>query len=222
MLQKPMNDAHRWRLVGGEQRAGRVGLGVAIGLAYFIAARFGLTLRAETGTSIFWPAAGIAIGALIIWGPSARMPVSAGVVAATAVSNVMIGMNTWLALAFGFVNAGQALLATGLIERWLGRSLKLADVSQVVGFLAAVTIGAAIAALGSTIAVSFIESGGSPSTVWRVWFASCLLGIITVAPLLVGIAEAVRNSPQRRELVEGAVGVVVLVALSAFVISLPE
>jgi len=83
-------------------------------------------------------------------GPLGARPVSAGVVAATALSNLMIGRNTWLAVAFGFVNAGQALLATGLIERWFGRSLKLADVSQVLGFLVAVTIGSAVAALDST------------------------------------------------------------------------
>ena len=222
MLQKLMNNVHGWRLVGGEQWAGRVGLTVAVGLAYFIAARFGLALRTDTGTSIFWPAAGIAVGALIVWGPTARVPVSAGVVVATAVSNLMIGRNTWLAVAFGFVNAGQALLAAGLIESWFGRSLKLGDVSQVLGFLVATTIGAAVGAMGATIAIGLIGSTGSPFTVWRVWFASCLLGIVTVAPLLVGIAEAVRDSPSRRELVEGAVGVVVLVALSAFVISLPE
>ena len=202
---------------------GTVGLAVAVGIAYFMAALFGLALRANTGTSIFWPGAGISVGALIVWGPTARLPVSAGVVVATAVSNLMIGRNAWLAVAFGFVNAGQALLTAGLIERWFGRSLKLGDVSQSLGFLAAATTGAAVGAMGATIAVGFIESTASSFTVWRVWFASCLLGIVTVAPLLVGIAEAVRNRiSSRRELVEGAVGVVMLVALSAFVISLPE
>jgi integral membrane sensor domain MASE1 len=223
MLHKLANDADGGRLVGTEQWPGRVGLAVAIGLAYFLAAQFGLALRASiTGTSVFWPAAGISVGALIVWGPGARVPVSAGVVIATAVSNIMIGRNAWLAVAFGFVNAGQALLTAGLIERWFGRSPKLGDVSQVVGFLVAATIGAAVGAMGATIAVGLIEQTGSPFTVWRVWFASCLLGIVTVAPLLIGIAEAVRNSPSRRELVEGAVGVVMLAALSAFVISLPE
>ena len=202
---------------------GTVGLAVAVGIAYFMAARFGLALRANTGTSIFWPGAGIAVGALIVWGPTARMPVSAGVVVATAVSNLMIGKNPWLAVAFGFVNAGQALLAAGLIERWFGRSLELGDVSQSLGFLVAATTGAAVGAMGATIAVGFIEPTASSFTVWRVWFASCLLGIVTVAPLLVGVAEAVRNRiSSRRELVEGAVGIVVLVALSVFVISLPE
>ena len=77
--------------------------------------------------------------------------------------------------------------------------------------------------MGATIAVGLIEPTASSFTVWRVWFASCLLGIVTVAPLLVGVAEAVRNRiSSRRELVEGAAGVVMLAALSAFVISLPQ
>ena len=172
---------------------GKIGLAVAIGIAYFMAAELGLALRAETGTSVFWPAAGISVGALIVWGRRARLPVAAGVVFATVVSNVMIGRNPWLAVAFGVVNAGQALLTTGLIERWLGRSFKLRDVRQVLGFLMASTIGAAVAATGAAIAVDLIQSTASPITVWRTWFASCLLGVVTFAPLLVGIADAVRH-----------------------------
>ena len=201
---------------------GAVGLAVAIGVAYFMAAWLGLALRANTGTSVFWPAAGISVGALIVWGPRARLPVAAGVLVATAVSNLMIGRNGWLAVAFGVVNAGQALLTTTLIERWFGRSFKLGDVPQVLGFLVASAIGSAVGATGATIAVGLIQSTASPFIVWRVWFASCLLGMVTVAPLLVGIAEAVRHLPSRRELIEGAVGVVMLAALSAFVISLPQ
>ena len=78
---------------GYQSWLGTVGLAIAVGIAYFMAARFSLALRANTGTSIFWPGAGISVGALIVWGPTARMPVSAGVVVATAVSNLMIGKN---------------------------------------------------------------------------------------------------------------------------------
>jgi hypothetical protein len=98
---------------------GTVGLAVAVGIAYFMAARFGLALRAVTGTSIFWPAAGISVGALIVWGPTARVPVSAGVVVATAVSNLMIGRNAWLAAAFGLVNVP----CRGRAERTLVREV---------------------------------------------------------------------------------------------------
>jgi PAS domain S-box-containing protein len=205
-----------------QSRLGTISLAVGVGFAYFMAARLGLALRANTGTSIFWPAAGISVGALIVWGPRARLPVSAGVVLATAASNLMIGRSTWLAVAFGIVNAGQALLTAGLIEHWFGRIFKLGDVSQVLGFLVASSIGAAVAAVGAAIAVSLIQSTTSPFIVWRIWFASCLLGIVTVTPLVVGIAEAVRNLPPLREVIEGAVSVAMLAALSAFVVSLPQ
>ena len=122
------------------------GFAVAIGVAYFMAAWLGLALRATTGIAVFWPAAGISVGALIVWGPRARLPVAAGVMVATAVSNLLTGRNVWLAVAFGVVNAGQALLTTTLIERWFGRSFKLGDVPQVLGFLVASAIGLAVAA----------------------------------------------------------------------------
>ncbi len=201
---------------------GRVGFAIAIGIAYFMAAELGLALRANTGTSVFWPAAGISVGALIVWGPKARLSVAAAVVVATAVSNLTIGKNPWLACAFGVVNAGQVLLTAGLIERWFGRSFKLGDVPQVLGFLMASAIGASVGAMGAAIAVGLIQSTASPFIVWRIWFASCLLGIVTVAPLLVGIGKAVRQLPPRRELFDGVVGILMLAALSAFVISLPQ
>jgi hypothetical protein len=70
---------------------GRVGFTVAIGIAYFMAAELGLALRTNTGTSVFWPAAGISVGALIVWGPKARLSVAAAVVVATAISNLDCG-----------------------------------------------------------------------------------------------------------------------------------
>ena len=201
---------------------GRVGFAVAIGIAYFMAAELGLALRASTGTSIFWPAAGISVGALIVWGPKARLSVAAAVVVATAISNLTIGKNPWLACAFGVVNAAQVVLTAGLIERWFGRSFKLGDVPQVLGFLMASAIGASVGAMGAAIAVGLIQPTASLFIVWRFWFASCLLGIVTVAPLVVGICEVVRQLPPRRELVDGVVGILMLAALCAFVISLPK
>ena len=208
-----------WRY---QSRLGAAGFAVAIGVAYFMAAWLGLAFRIDTETSVFWPAAGIAVGALIVWGPGTRLPVAAGVLVATAAANLMIGRNGWLSVAFGIVNVGQALLTAILIERWFGRSLELGNVPQVLGFLAASAIGSAVGAVGAAVVVGLIQSTASPFIVWRIWFASCLLGMVTVAPLLVGTAEAVRQMPPRRELIEGAVGVLMLAVSNAFVISLPQ
>jgi len=50
---------------------GLVELAVATGVGYFLLARLGLLLRAES-VAVFFPAAGLAIGALIALGPRAR------------------------------------------------------------------------------------------------------------------------------------------------------
>ena len=200
-----------------------MGIAVAIGIAYFMAARFGLAFRAKPGgVAVFWPAAGIAIGALIALGPNARLPVAVAVAVATIISKLLITGNLWLGITFGIVCAGQTLLTAWLTERWFGRAFKLENVTQVLGFLVASTAGAVVAAFGAVAAISLAHSTASALDVWRPWFAACLLGTVTVAPLLIGLTEAVRELPPRRELIEGAVGLVALGALSVFIISLPK
>jgi len=209
--------------VPGQRWLGAVGLGLGIGIAYFAAAHFGLTLRTKPeGIAIFWPAAGIAVGALIALGPTTRLPIAVGVVCATALSNAMIGRNVWVAVLFGLVNAAQTLLTAWLIEKNFGRFFKLEDVPHVLGFLVASAIGAALAAVGAAAAVSLVAPAASPLNVWRLWFAACSLGIVTVAPVLIGLGQAVREPPTRGELIEGAAGVVSLAVMSVFLISLPQ
>jgi hypothetical protein len=195
--------------------------GIVFGAAYFAAAWLGLALRAYTGTSVFWPAAGVAVGALIVCGPGAWFPVASGLLLATTAANLMNGRSGWLSVAFGLVEVAPALAATTLIERWFGRSFKLGDVPQILGFLGAATIGSAVGAMGGTIAIDLTQSIASHLGVCRFWFTSSLLGMVTVAPLVVGIAEALRRTSPRRELIEGAVGVLMLAVSTAFIISLP-
>jgi PAS domain S-box-containing protein len=134
----------------------------------------------------------------------------------------MVGRNLWLAITFGFLNAGEAVFTAWLIGRWFGGAFKLDNVQQVLGFMVASAAGSAIAAVGAAAALSLTRLTQSPLDVWRVWFAACFLGAVTIAPLLIGLGEAVRTRPPNRELAEGALGLIILAALSAFVISLPE
>jgi hypothetical protein len=52
-------------------------------------------------------------------------------------------------------------------------------------------------------------------------FTSAALDIVTVAPLAIGLASAIRWAPPQREQVEGATALVTLGATSTFVVSLP-
>ena len=64
--------------------AGSIGLAVAIGIVYFVAARLSLALLTKPeGVAVFWPAAGVSAGALIALGSRALWPVVFGTVAAT-------------------------------------------------------------------------------------------------------------------------------------------
>ena len=123
---------------------GALALTVTIGIAYFMAARFGQALRTTPeGVAFFWPAAGIAVGVLVKLGSNARLPVAIAVAFGSIASSLFIGRHAGLSIIFGLVNAGQALLTAWLIERWCGRAFKLNDVTQVMGFLAGSAVGAA-------------------------------------------------------------------------------
>src|SRR5262245_6789909 len=191
-LSPPLRDSSSLRAMFRSGRrinpspASAIGLAVAIAFAYFMAARLGLIYMTKPGLAVFWPAAGVAVGALIALGPRARLPVAAAVVVATILANLAIGRIATLSLVFGLVNAGQTLLTAWLVERWFGREFKLEDIFQVLGFLAASAIGAAMAAAGAALAISLMQAAASPLDLWRLWFASCLLGIVTMAPLVIG------------------------------------
>jgi two-component sensor histidine kinase/integral membrane sensor domain MASE1 len=196
-------------------------IALAIGIVYLVAARLGLLFMAKPGLAVFWPASGIAVGALIALGRSARWPIAVAVAVATVVANIMIDRMAPLAIVFGLVNVGQTLLTAWLVERWFGRPFKLEDVGQVLGFLAASAIAAGMAAAGAALALGLAVPTASPLEVWRLWFASCLLGIVTVAPLVIGLSVALREQLPRRELIEGAVALVMLVAVGLVQISVP-
>jgi integral membrane sensor domain MASE1 len=51
-------------------------------------------------------------------------------------------------------------------------------------------------------------------TTWQHWFASDAVGIITVAPLAIGLAEALRNPPSRNEIIEGVAALLVFVVMT--------
>ena len=200
-----------------------IGLAIAVGIAYFFAAQLSLALRGETdGIALFWPAAGVSCGVLIALGRNARLAVVGGVMVATIIANLMGDRNVWSATAFAFCNAGEALLAAWLIERHFGSPFSLDRLRNVRGLLAVAVVATAASGIGGTVAVKLFHSPAAPIwTTWQHWFASDIVGIITVAPLIIGLAEAVREPPPRNETVEGVVTLVVLAAMTVVIVLVP-
>jgi signal transduction histidine kinase len=200
-----------------------VGLALAVGLAYFIAARLGvgLVLKPE-GVAVFWPAAGISSGSLIALGRRARWPLAAGVIAATVVVHLVIADPLWAGVAWGVCNAAEALITAGLIELYFGADFSLDKLRQVLGLLVAAIIGTALSGIGGAVTYRLYAGPSAAMLVsWQHWFASDAIGIFIVAPLVIGVAAAMRQPLPRREVTEGAAALAALAVMTGIVILLP-
>jgi signal transduction histidine kinase len=208
--------------IGLTRWVGAIGLAVAVGIAYFIAARLSLALLTKPeGVAVFWPAAGVSVGVLIALGSWARWPVVSGTIAATIAANLLGDRSLWSAVLFGFCNAGEAMLTAWLVERHFGSDFKLNRPRNVLGLAAAAIVATALSGVGGAITFKLFHSTTTQIlTAWRHWFASDGLGIIAVAPLLIEVASAARDRPPLSELVEGTLAVAGLVLVSVFAIFL--
>ena len=206
------------------QRASSIGLAMAVGIVYFLAARFSLSLLTKPdGVAVFWPASGVAAGVLIALGPPAKWPVAIGAAAATIAANLLGDRSFAGAVTFALCNAGEAMLTAGLIERQFGSGFALHGVRQVLGLLAAAVLGSAISGIGGVVGFKLFHFPTASSlTIWQHWFASDALGILTVAPLLIGAAAAARDPPSPNEILEGAVALVAITLTITLVIFIPH
>jgi signal transduction histidine kinase len=201
---------------------GSIGLAVAVGIVYFVAARISLVLLTKPeGVAVFWPAAGVSAGVLIALGSRARWPVVVGTMAATIVANLSGDRNLWSAVLFGLCNAGEAVLTAWLIGHYFGSDFRLSKLRNVLGLAVAAIAGVAVSGIGGAVTFKLFHSTTTPIlTIWQHWFASDGLGIITVAPVLIELASASRDRPSLSELVEGAVAVAALALVSGLAILL--
>jgi PAS domain S-box-containing protein len=201
---------------------GSISFAVLVACVYMLSAKMSLALLTPDGVAVFWPAAGVAAGALIAVGPAARWPVVAGTMVATIVANLLGDRNVASAIVFALCNAGEAVIAAALIERYFGSPFTLDRLRNVLGLLAAATIAAALSGIGGALGFAAFH-GGSESllTTWRNWFASDALGIVTIAPLVIGLAAATREPPGRNEMLEGLAALASLVIMSVIAIALP-
>ena len=193
-------------------------------VAYFLAARLSLSLLEKPdGVAVFWPAAGLASGLLIVMGPAARWPVVIGVMAATVWANLLGDRNVWNALFSAVANASEAATVAGLIYRAYGSSFELNTLARVVGLFAATVAGTLVSGIPGTLGfIWFHTATASVPTIWFHWIASDSLGTLTVAPLVIGLASLIRNVPSKREVIEGVLALAVLWALCTFLVLSPN
>jgi len=190
-----------------------LGAAAGVAIAYYLAARLGLALLASpSDVAVFWPASGLAAGILILSNRRRWPAIAIGIIAGTVAANLMSDRNLLTSLLKGLCNAGEALLVATLIERWFGRPFAFVDLRHALGFATAACLGAVASALGGAATMTVFHSAAPYWDVWRAWFLSDGVGIVMVAPMVIGLHQAWKKPPSWAESIEAA-GVLSLLAL---------
>jgi PAS domain S-box-containing protein len=197
-----------------------LGAAGSIAVAYFLAARLGLALRPlPAHMAVFWPATGIATGILIIAGRRAGLAVVLGVMAGS-VAAIVLNQRGFLASIFlGASNVGEVVLLAWLLSRWCDRPLAFRDLREVLGFLSAAGIAAAISGIGGAATLAFYVA--PYQVVWETWVPSHAVGIVVVAPLLIALDQIRRHPPSQGEAVEVLSALAILLLATLYAVCQP-
>jgi signal transduction histidine kinase len=199
-----------------------IGIAAAVGVAYFLAAEVSNSFLITPETVIFWPAAGISSGLLISLWSTARWPVLAGVIIATAAANLLRHFGVAATAAWVVGNAAEPMIIAGLIQHYFGANFKIDRLYCVLGLFAAAIIGTAVASTWWTFVYYWLfASLNDPTANWLHWIVSDLAGIASVAPLVVGLSAALRQPPPRSEAYESFAVLALLGAMTGVIVSLP-
>ena len=177
----------------------------AIGLIYYVTAKLSLRL-ALVGESVtpLWPPTGIALVAFLWFGYRAWL----GVAVAAFLVNLPISPNAAAAAGIAAGNTIAPLIARRLLDA-LGFRVeldRLRDALALVfaGALAAMTVSATAGSV-SLLASGAIDAADFGST-WSVWWTGDTMGILAVAPFLLGLRQIrVRGTPPVSRVVEALV-----------------
>jgi serine phosphatase RsbU (regulator of sigma subunit)/anti-sigma regulatory factor (Ser/Thr protein kinase) len=162
--------------------------------AYYGSAKLGLSLAFETrSVTAIWPPTGIALAALVLWGPR----VWPGVALGAFLANSWTGVPLVTVLGITTGNTLEGLAGAYLLRR-VGFRPSLERVRDVLALLA--LAGAASTAVAATVGVTSLLIGdeigaANFGSVWRVWWLGDMGGDLLVAPV---IMVAATHWPYRR------------------------
>jgi signal transduction histidine kinase len=190
---------------------------LALAIVYAGAARAGLLLDAIAGfATLVWAPTGIALAALLLFGYGMWPAVFIGAFAV----NLWTGAPLLAALGVAAGNTLEAVAGTFVLRRIPGFRLELDRLEDAANFIVlaaglcttiSATIGVASLALAGTIVPSQI------ALAWRAWWLGDLIGALVVAPLLLVSLGAPRLVLRPRQVAEGAVLIVILVSVGAYI-----
>ena len=162
----------------------QVARAVALAAVYVCAAKLGLLMDAVSGfATLIWPATGIALVALLLWGP-ALWP---GIFIGAFITNLWTGAPALVALGIATGNTAEALVGAWAVTRATGlreAPRRLSDVVALVGLAAIVStvVSASVGAL--SLYIGRVVTAAHVVETWRAWWLGDATGNLVIAPLL--------------------------------------
>ena len=159
---------------------------------------------------------------LALLGRSAVRQIAAGIMIATVAANLMGDRNIPLALAFGVCNVGEALIFSWLLDRRLSGSYTFDSLSKALCFFAAAAISTMLMAVYATLAIKGLTDSSAQSwQIWKAWFTSDAMGIITIAPVVISLGEFSTRPWTRNEVLESLLIVFTLTLVAGVTYLMP-
>src|SRR5437868_1706633 len=193
----------------------RIGI---VAAAYFGVAKLCLLLAfANSSVTAVWPPSGIALAAVVVWGPR----VWPGIWLGAFLANLTTQGSVLAVCGIATGNTLEPLLAAFLLSR-VGFQRNLERIRDVVSLV--LLAGVLSTAVGATIGVASLAADGLVRhgmllPTWRVWWLGDLGGTVLVASAFLVLAAGPRAPRRRLWLLEALALSLVLIAVSVLAFS---
>lgn len=183
---------------------------------YFLAAKLGLNLAlTEPEVSLVWPASGIGLAAILLFGYRAWP----GILIGEFLSNLTVGIPPLASLGMGIGNVFEGVVGAYLFHRCSKGPWILDRAQDTLCFL--VFCGLLSPALSATIGTISLTIAREASwqafgELWRTWWLGDVIGIIVVAPAVASWFEPQGMRPMARPL--ESLMIMALVALASLLV----
>ena len=182
---------------------------------YFCAGKLGLAVPfTSSNVSPIWPAAGVAVAAVLIWG----IQIAPAIAFAAFLVNFLSPVPTLASSAIGLGNASSAIVAGYLLKRSSDFEISLPRLRDVVKL---VTVGAVLAtAVAASVGVTALmlvhtKAWAGYGSAWRIWWLGDAMGVLVIAPLLLTGQDLLRVCRGWRALEACLLSVAILVTSAA-------
>jgi signal transduction histidine kinase len=190
---------------------------VAVAVAYFGAAKFGLSLAVTTRqVSAVWPPTGIALVALLLLG----VRIWPGIYLAALLINLDAAESLGTAAGIAVGNTLIAVVALLLLRKVFGFDTALERVRDAVGLVVVAALSACVSASCgvANLALHGLVPWSAFGSTWSVWWVGDTMGILLVTPVLLTWVHRPIPRFQARRAIEGAAAFLTLAVVSVVVL----